>query len=71
MKIKVIAPFEIKGRDKDDCLELPEGSRVRDVAMKSPVGLIIPVFVNGEQAKISQMLKDGDVVVFVGPMRGG
>ena len=73
MKVKVIAPFPVRGLDQDDCLEMSEGSRVKDLLKGS--GLIparlLPVFVNGEQARKSRILKDGDIIVFLYPLSGG
>lgn len=73
MKIKVIAPFPIEDLDEEDCLDMKAGSRVRDVLRgRSPIaGYLLPVLVNGEQARKSQVLKDGDIVVFVYPISGG
>jgi molybdopterin converting factor small subunit len=73
MKVKVIAPFHIKGLDAEDCLDLKDGSRVRDVLRGRNLlpGHLLPVFVNGQQAKKSQLLKDGDIVVFIYPISGG
>jgi molybdopterin converting factor small subunit len=73
VKVKVIAPFPIRGLDPDDWLELSDGSRVKDVLKGSglnPVRLL-PVFVNGHQVKKSHALKDGDIVVFLYPLSGG
>ena len=73
MKVKVIAPFPVRGLDHEDCLEMRAGSRVKDVLKGSglnPVRLL-PVFVNGEQVKKSHVLKDGDIVVFLYPLSGG
>ena len=73
MKIKVIAPFPVDGRDKNDMLDLPEGSRVRDIYKGAPLhlGRVLPVFVNGQQVKKSHVLKEGDVVIFLAPISGG
>lgn len=73
MKVKVIAPFPIEGLDAEECLELKAGSRVRNVLKGRNLlpGFLLPVFVNGKQARKSQVLKDGDVIVFVFPISGG
>jgi sulfur carrier protein ThiS len=75
MKIKVIAPFEIRGRDADDLLEVAEGTRIRAVLRRSKFmpgfPALLPVMVNGEPVKHSHILKDGDVLVIVFPFSGG
>ena len=73
MKIKVVAPVEIRELDQEGSLNLPDGSRVRDVLkllMLNPARLL-PVSVNGQQVPKSQRLKDGDVVVLIYPLSGG
>jgi len=73
MKVKVIAPFPIQGLDREDCLEMREGSRVKDVLKGSGLNLarLLPVFVNGQQVKKSHILKEGDIIVFLYPLSGG
>jgi sulfur carrier protein ThiS len=73
MKVKVIAPFPVRGLDQEDCLEMRAGSRVKDVLKGSGLNpaRVLPVFVNGEQVKKSHILKDGDIVVFLYPLSGG
>lgn len=73
MKVKIIAPFPIRGLDHDDWLEMSEGSRVRDVLKGSGFNpaRLLPVFVNGQQVKKSHILKDGDTIVFLYPLSGG
>jgi sulfur carrier protein ThiS len=73
MKVKVIAPFPVRGLDQEDCLEMRAGSRVKDVLKGSGLNpaRLLPVFVNGEQVKKSHLLKDGDIVVFLYPLSGG
>lgn len=73
MKVKVIAPFPVRGLDQEDCLEMQPGSRVKDVLKGSGLNpaRLLPVFVNGEQVKKSHILKDGDIVVFLYPLSGG
>ena len=71
----VAAPFELRGQGRDGCVDLHEGARVRDLlrlAVNAPIYTrLLPVSVNGEQAKHSQILQDGDVVVFILPRTGG
>ena len=73
MKVKVIAPFPIRGLDPDDCLEMSAGSRVKDVLRGSGLNpaRLLPVFVNGQQVKKSHILKDGDIIIFLYPLSGG
>ena len=73
MKVKVIAPFSIRGLDKEDWLEVSEGSRVRDVLKGTGLNpaRLLPVFVNGQQVKKSHILKEGDIIVFLYPLSGG
>jgi len=75
MKVKVIAPFEIRGRDADDLLELEPGASVREVLKRSKwmpgLSHVLPVMVNGEPVEHSYILKDGDVLVIVFPFSGG
>jgi sulfur carrier protein ThiS len=73
MKIKVIAPFPIRSLDPEGCLEMSEGSRVKDVLKGSGLNpaRLLPVFVNGQQVKKSYILKDGDLIVFLYPLSGG
>jgi sulfur carrier protein ThiS len=73
MKVKVIAPFPIRGLDQDDCLEISEGSRVKDVLKGNGFNpaRLLPVFVNGQQVKKSHALKDGDIIIFLYPLSGG
>ena len=75
MKVKVIAPFEIHGRDPDDFLEVEPGTSIREVLArsKSMPGLtgLLPVLVNGEAVKHSYKLKEGDILVIVFPISGG
>jgi molybdopterin converting factor small subunit len=74
MKIRVVAPFEIPGQAKDGTLEMPEGSKVRDIFRRAHVRLyvsLLPVSVNGKQVSRSQNLKEGDLVVMITPISGG
>jgi len=73
MKIKVIAPVEIQELDKEGELDLPDGSRVRDVfkLMGLNPARLLPASVNGKQVSRSHLLRDGDVVVLIFPLSGG
>ena len=75
MKVKVIAPFEIRGRDEEDFLEVEPGTTIREVLGRSKwmagIPALLPVMVNGEAAKHSSILKDGDILVVVFPFSGG
>ena len=73
MKVKVVAPVEIQKLDEEGNLDLPDGSRVRDVLklLRMNPARLLPVSVNGKQVSKSQELKDGDVVVFIFPLSGG
>jgi sulfur carrier protein ThiS len=71
----VIAPFEINGLDAAGMLEVPAGTRVRDIMKRSRSIarnlMILPVMVNGEQVKATHILNDGDTLVIVFPISGG
>ncbi len=75
MKVKVIAPFALTGADREGCLQMPAGSRVRDLLQHAGAarlyGRVLPVLVNGKQVDQAHVLVDGDIVVFVAPMSGG
>lgn len=73
MKIKVVSPVEIRELDEGGNLEIPDGSRVRDVLklLKLHPARLLPVSVNGEQVTGSHLLKDGDLVVLIFPLSGG
>jgi len=75
MKVRVIAPFEIRGRDADDFLEVAPGASVREVLRRSGwmpgLSRLLPVMVNGEPVNHSHILKDGDILVIVFPFSGG
>ncbi len=72
MKVKVIAPFEIPGRQADGSLELEEGARVRDLLRAAPLyAALLPISVNGKQAPRSRKLCNGDLVVVIAPIQGG
>ncbi len=74
MKVKVIAPFEIFGRAEDGSLEMPAGSRVRDIFRRAHAPIytsLLPVSINGAQVSRSYQLKEGDLVVIITPISGG
>ncbi len=74
IKVKVIAPFLIPGQAEDGSLELPDGVRVLDVFRRAHAPLVtnlFPVSVNGKQARRSQKLKEGDLLVVITPISGG
>ena len=75
MKVRVIAPFEINGLDAGSLLDVPTGTRVRDILKRSRSIarnlMILPLMVNGKQVKESHILNDGDTLVVVFPISGG
>lgn len=75
MKVRVIAPFEINGLDAASILDVPAGTRVRDILKRSRSIarnlMILPVMVNGKQVKATHILNDGDTLVIVFPISGG
>ena len=75
MKVRVIAPFEINGLDAGSLLDVPTGTRVRDILKRSRSIarklMFLPVMVNGKQVKESHILNDGDTLVVVFPISGG
>jgi sulfur carrier protein ThiS len=75
MKVRVVSPFEIKGLDPAGMLDVPAGTRVRDILKRSRSIarnlMILPVMVNGEQVKATHILNDGDTLVIVFPISGG
>ena len=77
MKVKVFPPLGCDRSilDSKSWAEIPEGSTVGDVlkAIKcNPLkAKLLLVSVNGERAKISRVLHDGDVVGFFSPVSGG
>lgn len=75
MKVKVAAPFELRAQLPDGTVDVPEGTRVRDLlrlAEKPPLfARLLPVSVNGAQSRRDDLLHEGDVVVFILPIRGG
>ncbi len=77
MKVKVFPPLGCDRSilDNKSWAEFPEGSTVGDVlrAIKcNPLkAKLLLVSVNGERAKFSRVLHDGDVVGFFSPVSGG
>ncbi len=75
MKVRVIAPFEVRGLDKDGSLEVPAGTKVMDILKRTKsiqrYLKVLPMMVNGEQVKATHILKDGDTLVVVYPVSGG
>ncbi len=77
MKVKIFPPFgcDRSALDRKSWAELPEGSTVGDVLRLikcNPVkAKLLLVSVNGERAKFSRVLHDGDVVGFFSPVSGG
>ena len=77
MKVKVFPPLGCDRSilDSKPWAEFPEGSTVGDVlkAIKcNPIkAKLLLVSVNGERAKISHVLHDGDVVGFFSPVSRG
>lgn len=77
MKIKVVCSGAIDVSDvaADGTLELKERARVWEVVKRSSVDwkmrFLLPVWVNGDIAKKTQLLKEGDVVTLALPMYGG
>ena len=73
MRIKVVSPVAIHELDENGSLEIPDGSRVRDVLklLKMSPARLLPVSVNGIQVKRSHPLSEGDVLVLIYPLSGG
>ena len=77
MKVKILPPrgCDRSALDERSWAELPEGSTVGDVLRIikcSPVkAKLLLVSVNGEHAKLGQVLREGDVVGFFSPVSGG
>lgn len=73
MKIKVVAPVYIPGTDEDGNLDVPEGSRVRDVLklLSLNPARLLPASVNGVQVSRSRQLQEGDMLVLIFPISGG
>lgn len=77
MKVKVFPPLgcDRSALDKRSWADIPEGSTVADVLKLikcSPAkAKLLLVSVNGERAKLSRELHDGDVVGFFTLVSGG
>ena len=77
MKVKIFPPrgCDRSALDERSWADLPEGSTVGDVLKIikcNPVkAKLLLVSVNGEHAKLSHELKDGDVVGFFSLVSGG
>lgn len=77
MKVKIFPPLgcDRSALDRKSWAELPEGSTVGDVLKLikcNPIkAKLLLVSVNGERAKLSCVLHDGDVVGFFSPVSGG
>jgi len=77
MRVKVIPPVgsDRGALDEKSWVELPEGATVGQVLKLikcNPVkAKLLMVSVNGERAKLSRELKDGDVVGFFSLVSGG
>ncbi len=77
MKVKVFPPrgCDRSALDERSWADIPEGSTVGDVLRLikcSPVkAKLLLVSVNGEHAKLSRELREGDVVGFFSPVSGG
>lgn len=75
MRVKVVAPFELRGQAPDGSLEISEGARVRDLlglAIQPPIySRLLPVTVNGTTARRSQRLQPDDLVIFIMLLSGG
>ena len=77
MKVKVFPPLgcDRSALDRKSWAEIPEGSTVGDVLKIikcNPLkAKLLLVSVNGERAKLSRELHDGDVVGFFSPVSGG
>jgi molybdopterin converting factor small subunit len=75
VKIRVVAPFDIPALDEAGCLEVAPGTTVgsllRQLRAGHALAWILPAAVNGELAKQSHELAEGDVLVFLFPFAGG
>jgi sulfur carrier protein ThiS len=75
LKVRVVAPFGISGLDATGMLEVPDGTRVKDVLKSAKsiarILMVLPVMVNGKQVKATHILNDGDTLVLVFPISGG
>ena len=77
MKVKIFPPrgCDRSALDERSWAEVPEGSTVGDVLKLIKCSQVrarlLLVSVNGERAKLSRELNDGDVVGFFSPVSGG
>ena len=77
MKVKVFPPrgCDRSALDERSWADIPEGSTVGDVLKLikcNPLkAKLLLVSVNGEHAKLGQVLGEGDVVGFFSPVSGG
>ena len=77
MRVKIFPPLgcDRSALDAKSWAEMPEGSTVADVLKLIKCGPVkaklLLVSVNGERAKFSKELCDGDVVGFFSPVSGG
>jgi sulfur carrier protein ThiS len=74
MRVKVVAPFPISNIQADNEVEVPDRCTVGSLLrrLNPPVyGYLLPVLVNGIQAKYKTRLKPGDLIVILLPMSGG
>ncbi len=75
MRVRVVAPFALRGQAADGSLEAPEGARIRDLlglAIRPPIYTrLLPVTVNGELASPARRLRQDDLVVFIMLLPGG
>jgi len=77
MRVKIFPPrgCDRSALDERSWADIPEGSTVGDVLKMikcSPVrAKLLLVSVNGEHARLGQVLRDGDVVGFFSPVSGG
>ena len=77
MRVKILPPHgcDCSALDERNWTEMPEGSSVKDALAKVKCGRLkarlLLVSVNGERAKMSTKLNDGDVIGFFMPVSGG
>ena len=77
IRVKVLPPHgcDRSMLDQRSWMELPDGSRVRDVLRIIRFGplksKLLLISVNGERSSLSRVLQDGDVVGFFIPVSGG
>ncbi|MCP4577179.1 MAG: MoaD/ThiS family protein [Deltaproteobacteria bacterium] len=77
MRIKVYAPLfgDSEELDENGYLELPENATLGDLYKKMKIPRMLRnsllCSVNYERSKKKRILKEGDVVSFIGPLSGG